>query len=359
MFEKLLSHNQSILLIDKFLRSLYVGEADVKEDRYITWLELYILYRITGNGKPVSDISLVGDKVKQSVPLDVQLRHFKTQVRCISVRTLVGGRDQHIFKPAAITQPNLIGVGLDGKHQAVSFNVSINNSTQRIVNKALILLGRNLSRDKVNLILDEHATSGFSLACLCFKGKVGWDSRLDVERGSLEPVNGTHFLEDSEASSSGVIESRREMHIVICPSCKQQTPSQQYKFQCRDLDIKIKCLECFKPTPIKAWSCNCGVLWHTCKVHTCTAESMPTPRSKPKSSSSSSKEDSSKEVSKGHLQANSSFDELLDDDLKREAMKAKKSSGQKTTSTGVYKPYELKASLLSPHLREKFAHLLS
>ena len=86
---------------------------------------------------------------------------------------------------------------------------------------------------------------------------------------------------------------------------------------------------------------------------------MPTPRSKSKLFSSSSNEDGNKDLPKGHLQANSSFDELLDDDLRKEAMKAKKSSGQKTTSNGGYKPYELKASLLSPKLRERFAHLLS
>ena len=149
------------------------------------------------------------------------------------------------------------------------------------------------------------------------------------------------------------------MHAVQCPACTEQTPSQQYKFQHRDLDIKMKCSECFKSTPIKAWSCNCGVLWHTWKVHTCTAKSVPTLKGKPKSFSSSRNEDGNKDLSKGYLQANSSFEELLDDDLRKEAMKAKKSSGQRTTSTGVYKPYELKASLLSPNLRERFAHLLS
>ena len=114
-----------------------------------------------------------------------------------------------------------------------------------------------------------------------------------------------------------------------------------------------------RSTPIKAWSCNCGVSWHTCKVHTCTAKGMPPPRSKSKLSSSSSNEDGNKGLPKGHLLANSSFDELLDDDLRKEAMKAKKKLGRKNTSNGVYKPYELKASLLSPKLIEKIAHLLS
>ena len=63
------------------------------------------------------------------------------------------------------------------------------------------------------------------------------------------------------------------------------------------------------------------------------------------------------------LLSNASFDKILDDDLRWEAKRARKSFERDKTLAGVVNPVsplnrELRASMLSPSLRERFAHLL-
>ena len=61
---------------------------------------------------------------------------------------------------------------------------------------------------------------------------------------------------------------------------------------------------------------------------------------------------------------NASFNKILDDDLRSEAKMARKSFEQdETLAAGVANPVsplnrELRASMLSPYLRERFVHLL-
>ena len=265
------------------------------------------------------------------------------------MRALIGGNDEHI-QPAKINTPNLQDVGFEGKLPASGFNVSIIADTQRQINKALILLGRPMSQDQVNQVLDQQNTKPNKLVKLSYKGKVGWDSRLSAHTFSVESQERSTSEVTHEHESEIVM--KRPMHIVQCPFCDKQSPSQQYNFQYRDLDTKIKCSECHKFTPLKGWKCNCGVLWYNCKEHTCAVEIIPNTLSKPKRSSNS------KALPKGSLQANSSFEDLLDDDLKVEAKRAKKSLEHDAPLAGDKMPYKLKASLLSPNLRQRFAHLL-
>ena len=73
----------SIVNIESFLRELYIFRAS-EEGGNITWIELYILYRISRNQKPLDiEPQEMGDKSKQVIPLDLQFKHFKKQVRCI------------------------------------------------------------------------------------------------------------------------------------------------------------------------------------------------------------------------------------------------------------------------------------
>ena len=149
------------------------------------------------------------------------------------------------------------------------------------------------------------------------------------------------------------------MHVVQCPSCSKQTPSQLYKFQYKDLDLKMKCCECFKATPVKAWKCNCGVLWHTCKVHSCTANVLPSVRSNTLPKSSIAKASSKRvAVVSGSLHANAPFEQILDDDLRIDAKRGKKCLKDDAPKSGVKMPYKLTATMLPPKLRERFNHLL-
>ena len=37
----------------------------------------------------------------------------------------------------------------------------------------------------------------------------------------------------------------------------------------KDLDIKVRCRFCLKHEAVKRWRCACGVIWHTCAIHSC------------------------------------------------------------------------------------------
>ena len=188
---------------------------------------------------------------------------------------------------------------------------------------------------------------------------MGLQTCLNSYKGSLDP---SHDRQLMLARVRAQDPTRRLMHVVQCPSCSKQSPSQNYKFQYKDLDLKIKCCECLKSTPLKAWRCNCGVLWHTCKVHSCTANVSPSVRSTTSSKSSIAKV--AEKVSSERLLSNASFEKILDDDLRSEAKWAKKSFEQDQTHAGVVNPVstlnrELRAPMLSPNLRQRFAHLLA
>ena len=154
--------------------------------------------------------------------------------------------------------------------------------------------------------------------------------------------------------------NRRQMFVVQCPTCTHQSPSHSYKFQCEDLDAKIKCTVCLKFSAIKHWKCNCGELWHTCKVHFCIEKVKPT-SSKDELRTSGSNEGASKAISK-RLLSNASFDQLLDDDLRAQTKRAKicdKDNQWDNLVVPARSSVQIRSSMLSPNLRERFAHLLS
>ena len=196
------------------------------------------------------------------------------------------------------------------------------------------------------------------LVPIFFRGKTGWDSRLATYQGTLEP---TLHVPSTPAHSSdlSLAVDTRKMFVVKCPMCAQQSPSHSYKFQYEDLDVKIKCTECLKFSAVKHCKCNCGVLWHTCKVHYCTVKVKPTVKVELRSASKS--EGNGKANSKRML-SNASFNELLDDDLRTQAKRAKQLDGDDKMDDIVVPPRapnQLRASMLPISLREKFGYLFS
>ena len=69
-------------------------------------------------------------------------------------------------------------------------------------------------------------------------------------------------------------------------------------------------------------------------------------------------------ASSKRLLSNAPFEQILDDDLRIEAKRARKSFEQDQTQAGAINPVStphrgLRASMLSENIRKKFAHLLS
>ena len=70
-FHKVCNQSSCIIRIEDFFKTLRISDAGI-EERSITWLELYILYRISGHPRPLdSKPQSIGDRAKQSIPLDL------------------------------------------------------------------------------------------------------------------------------------------------------------------------------------------------------------------------------------------------------------------------------------------------
>ena len=251
----------------------------------------------------------------------------------------------------------MINVGFVGKHPAVGFNISINEHAQMQLLRSLVALGRHLSDEKLSRIVRNESTVNLMLTHLSYKGRTGWDARLATYPCSLESLQeqpSTHA-----AAPTHEID-RRNMFVVQCPLCTQQSARHRYKFQYEDLYAKIRCTECLKLSAIKYWKCNCGELWHTCMVHVCTEKVRPKV-SKVKPRSSSNKEGADK-ASSNRLLHNATFDQLLDDDFKEQTKRAKRLD-EEEHGVNIVVPSQssnqLRSSMLSPNLRERFAHLFS
>ena len=191
---------------------------------------------------------------------------------------------------------------------------------------------------------------------ITFRGKAGWDSRLSTYTGSLEPAADARILGECEVMQRKT--EKRMMYVVQCPTCNNQSASHNYKFQCKDLDLKIKCVECRKSSAIKNWKCNCGIAWHTCNIHFCMEKIVLASTSM--SQSSRAQKGNGKATSKRLLE-NATFDQLLDDDLRTQAKRAKQlemgnTSDSLTDHRGTRN--HLRASMLSPKLRDRFSYLL-
>jgi hypothetical protein len=349
-FPKKCLQSTCMLTVEKFLKEIYIN-VNNQECRCITWIELYVLYRICGNDKPLeAKTCTIGDRAKQLISLDLQFRHFKNLVRCICSCALNGGDDEKRFQPAEIKVDNLINVGIEGKLPAVGFNVSINEHTQKQMTKALMLLGRNMSNQRLEQFFEDDNPTYHKAGPICFKGKAGWDTRLPNFNGSLDQLN-PEYNQDVVMNCS---DNSRIMYIAQCPTCNKQSSCQNYKFQYHDLGKKIKCVECHKFSCISEWKCNCGVLWHTCKVHYCTIKVKPKPKVKLTSDSLNMRGLAAK-----RLLENATHDQILDDDLRIQAKRDKRNwiKGEKIISDDRPTEIRLTNSMLPKSLREKFPNL--
>ena len=96
-----------------------------------------------------------------------------------------------------------------------------------------------------------------------------------------------------------------------------------YHFQKSDLDVRIRCANCSKSSYSKAWSCNCGHLWHICGIHVPALKHGENARNAKPRTRDQRQIIQTASTCKRRLHNNALFEEILDDDLKREAKKAR------------------------------------
>ena len=92
----------------------------------VTWLELYILYRIRGNPKPIH----VAKGPKPKATLAKHMTTFKRQIRGVAAKVFLDSDAMDLFKPHKARPGSLEGVGITGKHQGLSMCMYVNENEQ-------------------------------------------------------------------------------------------------------------------------------------------------------------------------------------------------------------------------------------
>ena len=243
--------------IECFLASLEVVQASEDQGRGVTWLELYILYRIRGGRKPLADPLRCA---QPKATADKQIAAFKRLMRGHIGRVLVAESEVNLFKPLKCIKDELAGVGILGKATKIACDVVVSPDEARALAIAMSQLLRTASLKKHHAFV--NGTLNLIPHDFKLKGRAGWDSNLPIMTNCIEE-------ESRWAKLFKQCYIRPLSYTVFhhCPSCSKGESSQRGAFQRRDLDIKLKCGFCQKSSPVRTWKCQCGTQWHTCAMH--------------------------------------------------------------------------------------------
>ena len=247
---------------------------DVDDPQYATtWLELYLLYRIKGYGKPVPDSPM---KARPRASLQAQINEFKRVMRGVVRRAVYDEAIKAKLKPLKVTNEKLINLGIKGRLPAICCTIAIDNETAQILEHNLITLGHRVSAAKVQEFREGKIT--FIPIVPVWKGRAGWDSNIKTQPSKQEPDNQSAI---ATFASNHVSKRELEQTQFSCPQCNKETPSKNQCFQLQDLDKVNKCKNCKVNVKVRDWMCSCGHTWHLCDIHRsyCSQQSNKKPLS--------------------------------------------------------------------------------
>ena len=291
--------------VQEFLAGIFLAPTSGGQSRAITWIELYVLYRIRGFDKITNDPTRIA--MARANP-DKLLRDFKTLLRGVVSRVLAGGGDLALFRPGPVAKDVLRGLGILGPAANLSFNVHVGTDEKNAIAKALVRLSRHVTVQH----LEDYIARRRKLVpkVLALNGKAGWDSTITT----LSHAHTTG--PDWDAAAPGTSAPQAGTQFYECKSCNKVEPSTCKEFQYHDLDLRRKCFHCKKHSEVKEWRCSCGVRWYLCPTHRKDSQVIPTsPHSHVQAKWQASSSDSRKRKAEVDT---SDFEVLLEEDLRRE-----------------------------------------
>ena len=255
-----------------FLQSLTYYEVE-EQQQATTWLELYLLYRIKGYGKPVPDRP---SKARARAHIQAQINEFKKAMRGVVQRAIYDEDLKAKFKPHKITNEKFLNLGIKGKFPAICCTIEVDNETAQLLEYNLITLGHRVSAAKVQEFREGITT--FIPIVPVFKGRAGWDSNIKVQTAKHKPDNGNAI---ATLASNKVSKRELEQTQFKCPHCNEETQSNKQCFQLQDLDKVNKCKKCKVNVKVRDWMCSCAHTWHLCEIHRsyCSQQSNKKPLS--------------------------------------------------------------------------------
>ena len=290
----------------------------------ITWLELYILYRMFNGPKPIPDSP---HKSRARATVQAQLNTFKQVVRGVVQRACYDDEHATLLKPLKVKVEKFRGLAIKGKFAALSCGITMDSKTAEVLEYNLITLSRRIARKKV----EQFQSNKLNLVKvdIKLKGRAGWDSNIKLAQEQPQPHNDLQI--DVKKPTCGTKRPLDEVYFN-CPKCKASTNSNKRCFQLQDLDQTCKCNSCKANVKVRDWVCSCSHIWHLCEVHRSLCSGKQKPLSKGPGQSC--------KRTLGPL----TNEQLLEIDVKR----------MRRTNQHLLDP---SPSILSPNLRERFAYL--
>jgi len=253
---KFVKENHRAERVEHFLRDLDICPVN-SDDRPISWIELYVLYITRG-----CETFAVPEHLAFVRPTpDKLIRDFKNCARAVVARTLSETGDAKLFKAAAKTRDQLVGVGILGQNPSLMFNVCVSDAEADVVARALVNLSRKVTNKHVDNFMSGRRL--FIPRILTLNGNSDWAST--VKR--LSPPISVNMLW-TPAPVAGV-GSAGHVAFYKCKHCDRVEASSCDNFQYDDLDKHIKCnnKSCKRISKVRDWCCACGESWFTCTQH--------------------------------------------------------------------------------------------
>ena len=220
---------------------------DPAEDGGITWLELYVWYKMHS-------------KVEAEAPLDAkntlqkEIAEFKKHARKIAA-LCVREQDEWHFHSAVGRGNRLKQAGVSNKHAAIKGIPKIpSNEAELITTAILAMKGAGAKKHR-----DAHQ-----------KGKLTLRSKPLAYRGAAASWK-QHVAKHANwtAQPATPIEEVEEQIIwrVLCPVCSAPHVTAGRQAQQRSRFSNFKCAKCGCTKSAKLWSCPCGRFWQKCQLH--------------------------------------------------------------------------------------------
>ena len=335
-----------------FLNSIKVQRID-SNMRGITWLEMYILYKLRGYKQPIDDPTCVGHA---RATADKQLVAFKNLVRAVSSKLYLKEKGKSMFTPAVVVNENLKGIGILGKQHGPSFNIYITKEEQKQIAKHLHRLNHTINKVKLEAVVLGEAK--FVPRKLNMRGGADWNSEIKPLK---EPwiCDQDKWNRDIEYGIQNY--KNKEVVFLQCNRCKCYEPDYSINLDIYDVEKGIKCTHCKKTSPSHQWKCICGINWFICDKHRWCTKSVTRTRKEESENKKSDKEltKSSKKQKTGNAsipEIMASYKELLKEDLVNEEKRLRqlgnKAKGEVVLGTS--KPQAKRPRLLGPILDARF-----
>ena len=265
----------------------------------ITWLELYVVYRLSGYPPPIPPTT---PAATSRPTLRQQLHHFRATVRLIATNTFAP-EDRWLFRGMHTKYHRLRTLGITTHLATLPWQPSLTLPGQRQIAVEILRSQHGFSGKHAEATLREGRQ--VKLHRLRLKGRSKWSRTIptsvtspfgDAKAGgqpdglssgtassvwvegqstgnpATPPYTCTHRIHPPHTTPAppAAHSSNHPLPAVLmlrCPKCPHHISGAKVCFNLTSLDTKTWCNQCKRSWAVTRWECPCQLPWHTCPRH--------------------------------------------------------------------------------------------